>query len=508
MKIQNKNLVLIAIAIFGMQLGAMERPSEQQFALPMQQKTKSYPSLKLLSALQLCNQASEADVRSFALKQPEEIRNLIVCAQEWKKNGVQAGLNKAAELDMDCLHDFIERGADINWAQGKTALGVAAWNNNVTCAQKLLDMGADINAKDICEHTPLMCACMNGSTPMVNFLLANDAKINEKTRFDETALYFAARYNSYDIVQLLLRHNAEMNNRTYSGVNPLNAAILANNGQIVTMLLKAGADTSNFVGQNVLTYAIANDRPEMVQLLLDNNVRIEEADNQGRTAMHHIVFSSRLSIENKRGLIDSLLAKSPGIIHRRDFNGNTALHDAIINTDNNLSNTDNNLAVYLVSKGADINRTNRGGQTPLMHAIRTGNDFMTHFLLSRGAYTHLQDDHGDTALMYVLYNFNYRSRDKGNLDIVRSLLMLGADIWVENNNHRTPVSELEFIENQELKNIFHDYKQKLPFNQRVKVSWALLHPLVKINAISFSASIMACAVGVTAYTLYKKLISK
>ena len=69
---------------------------------------------------------------------------------------------------------------------------------------------------------------------------------------------------------------------------------------------------------------------------------------------------------------------------------------------------------YLVENGADIEKGDNNGQTPLIWALNSGQLDVAEYLIGIGADINAQDKNGNTALMYASYG--------GNVEIVSFLL--------------------------------------------------------------------------------------
>jgi len=95
----------------------------------------------------------------------------------------------------------------------------AVLGGNILIVQKLLSIGADINADDLQGHTPLIVACNENNYMMVKFLVENGANVNYQNEYDESKcysgplrlfpLYAAVKHNNCDIVKYLLSKNAD-----------------------------------------------------------------------------------------------------------------------------------------------------------------------------------------------------------------------------------------------------------------------------------------------------------
>jgi ankyrin repeat protein len=105
---------------------------------------------------------------------------------------------------------LLEHGADINhYAPSGTPLGIAAYAGQLKMVTKLLDAGADINAKSAEGYTPLMTACNTGRTEVVQLLISRGANLNLRDENGHTAMGWAAHEGHIDLVRLLQQAGAK-----------------------------------------------------------------------------------------------------------------------------------------------------------------------------------------------------------------------------------------------------------------------------------------------------------
>ncbi|ORX85834.1 ankyrin, partial [Anaeromyces robustus] len=62
------------------------------------------------------------------------------------------------------------------------------------------------------------------------------------------------------------------------------------------------------------------------------------------------------------------------------------------------SSGNEDLVKYLIEHGADINKENRGGETPLFLACRSGNKNLVKYLIDLGADINKENEEGETPL--------------------------------------------------------------------------------------------------------------
>ena len=104
------------------------------------------------------------------------------------------------------------------------ALFDAVKNGNLAEVERLLDHGADLEARDNHGWTPLHWACYWGRAVIVRTLLERGAVTEVKDRDGYTPLQYASRYGRPDIARMLLDAGADIEARDRSGNTPLDIA--------------------------------------------------------------------------------------------------------------------------------------------------------------------------------------------------------------------------------------------------------------------------------------------
>ncbi|WP_264686114.1 MULTISPECIES: ankyrin repeat domain-containing protein [unclassified Wolbachia] len=121
-------------------------------------------------------------------------------------------LDAVRTLNMKEIVRLIEAGADIN-AKDKnerTPLHTAAEYSSTKAVKVLIEAGADINAKDKNERTPLHIAAVKGYTEIVKVLIDLGADINAKDKNKKTPLHRATEIGFTDICEVILNHIARL----------------------------------------------------------------------------------------------------------------------------------------------------------------------------------------------------------------------------------------------------------------------------------------------------------
>jgi ankyrin repeat protein len=109
--------------------------------------------------------------------------------------------------------------------------------------QLLLDRGADVNACDDTNWTPLYMAALHGRLEIVRMLLDHGAAINSLSVGGQTPLNIASKYGYVEIVRLLLERGADPNVRSVNGTTPTDIAASEGHREVVQLLSEYSNNT-------------------------------------------------------------------------------------------------------------------------------------------------------------------------------------------------------------------------------------------------------------------------
>lgn len=122
-------------------------------------------------------------------------------------------------------------------------------------ADRLLALGADIDAPATCDVPPLMYAANAGSPKAIEYLLSRGANINARDADGDTALVEAIFSNSPKCVQALLQQGADIKTVNKYGRGPLQYVAGTGSEAIIDMFQRSGA----FARANLNKYALDKD---------------------------------------------------------------------------------------------------------------------------------------------------------------------------------------------------------------------------------------------------------
>ena len=165
----------------------------------------------------------------------------------------QTPLHRVSQSSHHRMHDdsrlarqLLERGVDANARDQDqaTPLHLASYSGDANVAELLLDHGALVNAKDIRGQTPLHQVLLGnheyqqGSSVrpwsrqdhpgrvvcLAQRLLERGADANARNNCQETPLHLASRLRLHEVARILIRHGADINVRDSEGKSPLQLA--------------------------------------------------------------------------------------------------------------------------------------------------------------------------------------------------------------------------------------------------------------------------------------------
>jgi ankyrin repeat protein len=114
-------------------------------------------------------------------------------------------------------------------------------NDSPEIVKLLVADGAEIDARDYMDVTPLMNACANCRTQSVKTLLSLGAKINAVNQRGFTPLIYAAANGCPDIVKILISLKADVSAKQEDGYTALYYAEVHNRTEVIRLLKSAGA---------------------------------------------------------------------------------------------------------------------------------------------------------------------------------------------------------------------------------------------------------------------------
>jgi ankyrin repeat protein len=176
----------------------------------------------------------------------------------------------------------------------------------IRCLILLIEHGADVNAVDAINRTPLHIATYNDAAyPVAEMLLEAGAKVDLLDGSGETALYIATKYDApVEFLSLLLENGAEVNNGGSNGKYPLMHAVISKNMELVKFFISKGADVNarNKKGLTPLMMSATWGLVEMSKFLLSAGADANIRDKSGKTIFDMLLPEKMTGIFVHRGV--------------------------------------------------------------------------------------------------------------------------------------------------------------------------------------------------------------
>ncbi|MBF0263645.1 MAG: ankyrin repeat domain-containing protein [Gammaproteobacteria bacterium] len=205
------------------------------------------------------------------------------------------------------------------------------------------------------------------ATKLLNTLENNvNIDINAKDNHGMTALLYAANNDHFNAVKLLLKHGADINVLSPSGRNALIYAIRNKNIELAHYLLSKGIKNTIYdKDKDILFTSIKSQLTPFINSALKHVTNINQ---------YYQLNSHRSDPKKQLRTTPLIQAINSGVLEN---------------------------VIVLLDNGADINKTNDRGESPIMSALRERNFALAKLLVNRGAKLNGVDIQGNTPLSYA-----------------------------------------------------------------------------------------------------------
>lgn len=301
-------------------------------------------------------------------------------------------------------------------------------SNPLTVAELVVylkDNGVDLDALDYSGKTRLYKAVEQGSIEAVRLLLQAGAEPNIIGKAG-APLHVAAHLNDVEIMRALLSGGAKPGARhPVSGATALHCAITSGNLVAVMLLLQWGAslDERDGLGLGVLHKAIsawAKD-PTIFSMLVALGADVMSVSGDEFDSLPLLHYAARSGCS---GAIEELLSHGVPVDLPAPATSMTALHIACM-----LGRVA--CAKVLLTRGADPQRGDNGGNTPLCVAIRQNELEVVRLFASLRCGISTRNARGETPLHYAASG--------QSVELLASLVEAGAELDARDDDGWTPL---------------------------------------------------------------------
>ncbi|XP_010775618.1 tankyrase-1-like [Notothenia coriiceps] len=255
-----------------------------------------------------------------------------------------------------------------------TPLHFAAGFGRRDVVDHLLQMGANVHARDDGGLIPLHNACSFGHSEVVSLLLCQGADPNARDNWNYTPLHEASIKGKIDVCIVLLQHGADPNIRNTDGKSALDLAEPSAKAVL----------TGEYKKDELLEAARSGNEEKLMALLTPLNVNCHASDGRKSTPLH-------LAAGYNRVRIVQLLLQHGADVHAKDKGGLVPLHNAC-------SYGHYEVTELLLKHGACVNAMDLWQFTPLHEAASKNRVEVCSLLLSHGADPTLLNCHSKSSV--------------------------------------------------------------------------------------------------------------
>ncbi|WP_297300004.1 ankyrin repeat domain-containing protein [uncultured Brachyspira sp.] len=290
--------------------------------------------------------------------------------------------------NIEMVKYLISIGQDVNaqiFADGfwiNSPMKVAAQNGNIEIAKLLIDEGANLNSSD----DYIGPAIDYGNYDIAKLLIDNDVfNLNTNTT-KEQAIELAKNKKYYEMEKLLSSEDAN----NIDGYDELMNAVSKGDMKELEKLIKDDTDLNKQYDKiTPLNLAAARNDKEMVKFLVEKGADINLEDGYGYTPLMKAIDYDNI------GLAKNIIDLKPDLNAVCSATGDTPL-TYLVNANKYGGGAD--LCYYMIKNGADINKKNKEGNTPLMIAAASYSYGIVGVLVNMGADYNIKNKEGKTAI--------------------------------------------------------------------------------------------------------------
>jgi ankyrin repeat protein len=196
----------------------------------------------------------------------------------------------ASRGKIDKVRELLEAGTNpneknrTNW----TALHCLGMSGNPEIARLLVEHGADLEATDTLQETPLITACRFGNPKLIPVLLELGANVGHVSKEKHTALWYAiSSMKDVTIVKMLIDAGADPNETYAYGDNPFLLSVSAQKAEVTNYLLPLTEDVARMNNHQVcaIRFAAGYNDTDLIEKLLARGVDADQANNYGHTPL-------------------------------------------------------------------------------------------------------------------------------------------------------------------------------------------------------------------------------
>ena len=326
---------------------------------------------------------------------------------------------------------LLNEGANIEARDGcdhQTALVFAANEGHLVIVKMLVEHKANINAQDDKGWTALSEASYRGRTDVVKYLLSKKASTLPSTSWLDSrehgnALFWCieSSHNDYsskvNIVKELLDNNAEPEGVDKQNRDSLAIAKDRNYKEIIDLLEKYQKEHIAKMNEYALLDAIRKQNIKKAKEFLSKGVNPNALLPNGESILNYAVSARNYDIVR-------LLLEFGASPDTQNELGTTALMTAVKYGDEAIINA-------LLRNNVNLNQRDKIGRTAIFYAVENNDDIVLSNLISAGASKNVKDIYGESPFLYAC--------KIGNISACKLLSKNGCDTYSADIYGNTPL---------------------------------------------------------------------
>ena len=223
----------------------------------------------------------------------------------------------------DSTNDSNDKLIDMTDKFGDTALIFATKENCYEIVIKLLEHGADVNAKDKTGVTPLPLAVLKGHDEIAIILIDAGADVTAKNKMGITPLLLAVDMNREDIAFKLIDAGADLFAKNKRQYTPLHLAISNVMFDVAVKLIESGASLHSKEWRNNKPFDIFTTESQKKRFFLESDFPYKALISNDHDLWFYIIQLSDMKGIEKRVL--HYAQKNPDLARVKDVNGRVAV---------------------------------------------------------------------------------------------------------------------------------------------------------------------------------------
>ena len=317
-----------------------------------------------------------------------------------------ADINARDVMGYSCLHYCVLYTGEDNRSSS------ADETQGTEVARLLVGLGADINSGNTETETPLHLAAINGYVPMLKALLELGADVNSTNGHGNTPLHYCGKYGTRESAELLRQHGAR--------IDDIYAAATVNDAERAAELIEIGVniDVVDWQGETPLQWAVRMGSIDVAVLMIERGAGLSQHELN-----RALIDACR---EDQARMVNALLgAGADPAVEGPD--GSTALHAAA-------AGRQLEVIELLLRWGAPPDVPDARGRTAMHIAAWRNFSDVLELLAAGGGSVEALDEESRRPLHYAA--------DGPGVDAITLLIALGANPAPTNSRGATPLHEL------------------------------------------------------------------